>query len=275
MRFTIGRAVRFGFLAVMGVLWLVPVYLVLVNAAKAPIDYDQTQSWSIPKSFALFANMGQAWTTSDMGASVLPTAIYSVVAPAITVLVGACAGFGIVALRIRAGFFWFTIIFAGIVFPLQMLLMPLFVGFAKVGLFDTRTGMIIIYTAIGIPFSTLVMRNYFSGIARAIYEAALMDGASAFQIFRKVYIPVSWSALVTVFLFQVTSVWNDLLIGLVLTQSPGVRPVMPALTSLQGAYGGSAPPTVLAGALLVSLPTVVLFLGAQRFYRRGLALSQA
>ena len=246
----VGRSVRYAFLIVLGLLWLVPVYLVLVNAAKAPIDYDQTQAWSVPAHFALFANIAQAWTTSNMGESVLPTVIYSTIAPAITVLIGACAGFGIIALRIRAGFFWFSVIFAGIVFPLQMLLMPLFVGFAKIGLFDTRTAMVIVYAAIGIPFATLVMRNYFSGVARSIYEAALMDGASAFQIFRWVYVPVSWSALVTIFLFQ-------------------------ALTSLQGAYGGSAPPTVLAGALLVSLPTVVLFLGAQRFYQRGLALSQA
>jgi multiple sugar transport system permease protein len=86
--------------------------------------------------------------------------------------------------------------------------------------------------------------------------------------------PVSINALLTVFLFEATGVWNDLLLGLVLSQSPGVRPVMPELTGLQGAYGGSSPPTLLAGALLVSVPTVALFLAAQRYFRRGLTLSQ-
>jgi multiple sugar transport system permease protein len=73
---------------------------------------------------------------------------------------------------------------------------------------------------------------------------------------------------------QATFVWNDLLLGLTLSRSESVRPIMPALTGLQSTYGGAALPTVLAGGLLVSLPTVVLFLAAQRFFSRGLALGQ-
>jgi multiple sugar transport system permease protein len=272
---SVGRSAKHGVLWLLGLGWLAPVYLVVGNASKAPVDFDSTRVWQPPGTFALFENMHEAWTSAGMGASVFPTVLYSIVAPALSVLVGAAAGFGIVALRLRAGLAWFMFIFSGIVFPLQMLLMPLFVGYAKIGIFDTRSGMILVYTAVGVPFAALVLRNYFSGIARTIYEAAVVDGATNRQIFLRVYVPMSGNALLTVFLFQATSVWNDLLLGLVLTQSPGVRPVMPALTGLQGQYGGSSPPTMLAGALLVSLPTVFLFLGAQRYFVRGLTLSQS
>jgi multiple sugar transport system permease protein len=118
------------------------------------------------------------------------------------------------------------------------------------------------------------MRNFFTGVAYSVFEAASMDGASTWRIFWRIYLPMSTSALTAIFILQATFVWNDLLLGLTLSQSDTVRPIMPALTSLQSTYGGSALPTVLAGGLLVSLPTVVLFLGTQRLFGRGLALGQ-
>src|SRR5690606_7690540 len=104
--------------------------------------------------------------------------------------------------------------------------------------------------------------------------AAVMDGATTWRIFWRIYLPMSRSALVAVFILQATFVWNDLLLGLALSQSGDVRPLMTALTSMQSTYGGSQLPTVLAGGLLVSLPTVVLFLSTQRFFTRGLNLGQ-
>jgi len=197
-----------------------------------------------------------------------------VVGPGLAVLVGAAAGFAIVALRLRHGFVWFVVIFAATVLPMQMLLMPLFIGYVETGLYDTRTGMILVYTVISVPFAAFVMRNFFTGIAHQVFEAAVMDGASAWRIFWRIYLPMSTSALVAVFILQATLIWNDLLLGLTLTQSAGTRPVMTALSALQSTYGGSTMPTVLAGGLLVSVPTVVLFLLTQRVFTRGLALGQ-
>ena len=77
-----------------------------------------------------------------------------------------------------------------------------------------------------------------------------------FRIFRSIYLPMAGPALAAIFILQATFVWNDLLLGLTLSQSESVRPIMPALTGLQSTYGGAALPTVLAGGLLVSLPTV-------------------
>ena len=138
-----------------------------------------------------------------------------------------------------------------------MILMPLFSGYADSGLYDTRVGMIIVYTAISVPFSAFVMRNFFTGIARSVFEAAIVDGGGLFRIFRSIYLPMAGSALAAIFILQATFVWNDLLLGLTLSQSDSVRPIMPALTGLQSTYGGAALPTVLAGGLLVSLPTVI------------------
>lgn len=267
------QIVRTAILVIFGLLWLVPVYLLLINASKDPTVYDSRQSW-IPDGFALFSNMAEALSLSGMADSVLSTVLYSIVSPALAVIVGAAAGFGIVALGLRHGFAWFVVIFGGTIFPLQMILLPLFDGYSRVGLYDNRIGMILIYTAIATPFSAFVMRNFFTGVSHSVFEAARLDGASVWSIFARVYLPLSVSALVAIFILQATFIWNDLLLGLVLAQSDAVRPIVTTLAGMQSTYGGAQLSTVLAAGVLVSLPTVILFLCTQRFFAKGLALGQ-
>ncbi|WP_420114320.1 carbohydrate ABC transporter permease [Pseudactinotalea sp.] len=273
-RLTPGVAVRQVVLAVMGVIWLVPVYLLLANASKRPEVFGNYSIWQ-PGDFAgLFSNMADAWGRGRLSLGTLSTALYAITGPGLAVIIGAAAGFAIVAFRLRRGFFWFVLIFASSIFPLQMILMPLFIGYAQTGLYNSRIGMILVYTVIAVPFSAFVMRNFFSGIAHHVFEAAVMDGASPWRIFWRIYLPMSAPALVAIFILQATFIWNDLLLGLTLSQSETVRPVIAALSALQSTYGGSAMSTVLAGGLLVSLPTVVLFLATQRAFTRGLSLGQ-
>lgn len=269
----VSRTVRTVVLAIVGLIWLAPVYLLFVNAAKSPALYDARESW-IPGDFSLFENLQEAIGLSGLGESVVSTLIYTIVSSALAVLVGAAAGFAIVVLRMKNGFRWFVFIFGGTIFPLQMIILPLFDGYTRVGLYDERLGMVLIYTAISIPFAAFVMRNFFTGIAYSVFEAAVLDGASTWRIFLRLYLPMSTSALVAIFILQATFIWNDLLLGLTLSQSDEVRPIVTTLAGMQNTYGGAQISTVLAGGILVSLPTVVLFLATQRYFTKGLALGQ-
>jgi multiple sugar transport system permease protein len=267
------RTLRTTVLVVAGTIWLLPVYVLVVNGSKAPADYDTREAW-LPDGFALVPNVLAALQLTGLADSLLSTVVYSVVAPALAVLVGAAAGFAIVALRLRHGFAWFVVIFGGTVFPLQMVLLPLFDGFSRIGLYDSRLGMVAVYTVISVPFSAFVMRNFFSGVAHSVFEAAVLDGATTWRIFTRIYLPMATSALAAVFILQATFIWNDLLLGLTLTQTDEVRPIVTTLAAMQNTYGGAQPSVILAAALVVSLPTVVLFLCTQRFFARGLALGQ-
>lgn len=260
-------------LIVLGLIWLGPTYLVVVNAARPAASYDPQQAWQPPGEFALLANFGRALESADLGPSLASTVLYSIASPLLGVVVGALAGYTIVVLRLRHGFWWFLLIFGGTVFPSQMLLIPLFVGYSDAGLYDTRLGMILLYTAINVPLAAFVLRNFYSGVAFSIFEAARMDGASTFRIFWRVYLPISASALVAVFILEFTFVWNDLVFGLTLTTTAEVRPVMTALAGLMtDVYAGTPVPVGLAAGLVCSLPTVVLFLATQRLFARGLSL---
>jgi multiple sugar transport system permease protein len=267
------RILRTSVLVVLGLIWLVPVYLLLINASKSPLTFTSTQAW-IPTDFNLFANIADAMQLSGLSDSIVATMAYAIVSPIIAVVVGAAAGFAIVALRLKRGFLWFLVIFGGTVFPLQMVLLPLFDAYSRVGLYDTHAGMIIVYTAISIPFSAFVMRNFFTGVAHNVFEASVIDGATTWRIFTRIYLPMASSALVAIFILQATFIWNDLLLGLTLSQSDDVRPIVTTLAGMQSTYGGAQMSTVLAAAVLVSVPTVVLFLFTQKFFARGLALGQ-
>lgn len=267
------RTIRILILVVLGFFWLLPVYLLVINASKSPLTFTTTEAW-IPTDFSLIPNIIDAMQLSGLGDSVLSTLMYAAISPVIAVVVGAAAGFAIVALRLKRGFLWFVVIFGGTVFPLQMVLLPLFDAYSRVGLYDTHLGMIIVYTAISIPFSAFVMRNFFTGVAHNVFEASVLDGASTWRIFTRIYVPMASSALVAIFILQATFIWNDLLLGLTLSQSDDVRPIVTTLAGMQSTYGGAQMSTVLAAAVLVSLPTIILFLFTQKFFARGLALGQ-
>lgn len=267
--------IRPAILAVMGLLWLVPVYLLLANAGKSDADYSGDQLWLPGNIVDLGANLGKVLTTTDVPAGLGASLIYSVTAPLIAVVLGAAIGFAVVVLKLKHGFAWFFVVFCGSVFPLQMMVIPWFDVYARTGLYDTTGGMVAVYSAVTLPFSAFVMRNFFSGIAETVFEAAVVDGASAWQIFTRIFLPMSTSALAVVFILQATWVWNDLLVSLILTQSPSTRPVMPLLNALQAVEGGGPGYTViLTAALLVSIPTAALFLLSQKFFQRGLSLGQ-
>jgi multiple sugar transport system permease protein len=265
------RVLRYGAVVVLIVVWILPLYLVLANASTPSEEYAEKPIWALPTSFGLLENMVSAWQAANLGPSVFSTFLYAVVGAAAAVLVAALAAFAIVALRVRHGFAWFMLIYSGTIFPFQMYLGPLFDGYSKTGLYDTRMGLLLLYTAIAIPFATFVIRNHFSGIPIELSEAARLDGAASRTVFWRIYMPLSTNALAAVFVFQFTWVWNEFLFGLTLSRSSDVRPIMTALAALQGQYASTSIPVVLAGALAVSVPTLVLFIVLQRLFVQALA----
>ncbi|MFI0452599.1 carbohydrate ABC transporter permease [Actinomadura sp. 6N118] len=276
MRATATSAIlRRAVLAGLGLIWLFPTYLILANAFRPADEYQPSDAIKPSGSFALFDNIAEVWERTDIAQSLFSTMLYALVSPGLAVLLGALAGYAIVVLRLKYGFAWFMLIYGGSIFPFQMLLVPLFVGYSKTPLYDTRLGMVLIHLAINIPFAALVMRNFYGGVAVSIFEAARMDGASTMRVFLRIFLPVSWPALAAVFIFEFTFTWNDLLFGLTLTQSETARPVMTEIAALTSdVYAGTPVPIALAAGLVVSLPTVVLFLATQRLFARGLSIAQ-
>ncbi|WP_369211269.1 carbohydrate ABC transporter permease [Streptomyces flavofungini] len=268
-----GRILRNTVLILLALLWAVPTWLVLVNAMVPASEYSGSPHWW-PQGFALFDNMEQAWDRARLGPAMGNSLLYSATSSLIAVFLAVLAAFAAVVMPVRRRTLWFWLIYSGALLPLQVFLRPLFLWYADLDLYDTQFGLILVYAAIAVPFAFFIMRNYSMTLPREVVEAARMDGASWWRLFWQIHLPLSKSAMVAAFVFQFVAVWNDMLFGITLSTSRNIRPVMAALSELQGTYTSVGPPVVLGGALLVSLPTVALFFAAQRFFVNSLKLTR-
>jgi ABC-type glycerol-3-phosphate transport system permease component len=188
-----------------------------------------------------------------------------------SIALGLLAGYVFAKLPFRGSEALFIFVVAGMFFPPQIVLIPLFRFFTNVNLYDTLWPLIIVHIAFGIPICTLIMRNFFSTIPNAIREAAIIDGAHELQVLLRVILPVSLPALAVLATLQFTWIWNDFLWPIILTQSDSKRTIMVGLASLKGqysvAYGVQA-----AMAVMASMPTLLVFIFFQRYFIRGLTL---
>ncbi|MEU7581410.1 carbohydrate ABC transporter permease [Streptomyces sp. NPDC041068] len=267
-----GRAVRNLFVAGCVVLWLVPLYLLIVNALTPAAEYAGKPEWTL-QGFDLWENAQTAWDVAGIGDSFQASLLYAVVCGLVAVLVAAMAAFAVVVLPIPKPAFWFWLIYSGTLFPLQMFLAPLFGLYADTNLYDTRLGLMLVYAAWAVPFAFFLIRNQMTTMSAELTEAALIDGASFRRIFWRIHVPLMKAGLGAAFIFQFTAVWNDLLLGITLSRSPDVQPVMAALSTLNNAYSSTGPPVILAGALIVSVPTLLLFLVFRGLFLRGITAS--
>jgi multiple sugar transport system permease protein len=256
---------------VLTVFWLAPIAILIMNAIKTPQDFLLSTALTPPHSFALLDNAARAWA-KGLSSGFTNSVLYGLSASVCAVILAALAAYSIVRLKIPWGLFWFLLIYSGTIFPFQMYLIPLFNLYLDTGLYDTRLGMIAFYVAITIPFCTFVMRGFFLTVPWQIQEAAALDGASSWQTFWRIMFPMARAPLVLLVLIQFTWIWNDLLFGLVLSKSDDVRPIMVALVGMQGVYGATDGPSVIAATLIGGAPTLILFLFLQRYFIRGLSL---
>jgi multiple sugar transport system permease protein len=267
-----GRAALYALLVVAAVIWVLPVWWTVIDASKSTADFFAHPFYDLPSQFNLFSNIKTAWENAGLGSGFVNSILYGVVGAGASIVVASLASYAIVVLRVRGGFSIFLVIFTVTVFPLQMYIIPLFRMYNSLGIYDTRLGLFLFYTAVSIPFCTLVLRGFYSTVPSEYREAALVEGARELRVLRLIYVPLGRSAMLVLFLFQFTWIWNDLLFGIVLTSSPSVRPVMASLSSLMGIYAGSSLPVVLAGALIAASPTLALFFGLRRYFTQGLTL---
>jgi len=261
---------------VTAIAWLAPLWSMIITPMKMSSEYYTGAVWDLPHNAAnIFLNIQQAWQAAGLGPGFLASLSYGTVGAAFAILFAALGAFAVTRLPIRGAFLWFMIVFSGTIFPFQMYLIPLFQAYNNTGLYDTWIGMVLFYTAIAIPFCLFVMRGFFSTIPWELQEAARLDGCGDLGVFMRIFLPLARGPIAILFLFQFTWIWNDLVFGLVLAKSDGIRPIMPSLAGLQGQYSQNGPPVVLAAALIASLPTVGLFLALRRYFIQGLTLTVA
>lgn len=249
--------------ALLTVYFAFPVYVIISTALKGPGAAGG--SLGLPASIDM-SGFRLAW--GQLKGNLWNSVQIAVPATVISCLLGALNGFVLAKTPFRGAKLLFVLMMVGMFIPFQAVIIPLFVFLKSLGLQGTLLGIILVHVIYGLPFVTLIMRNYYETIPDGIVEAASVDGCGLLRTFFHVMLPLSVPGFVVAGIFQFTNIWNDFLFGLIVT-SQQTWPVTVRLNNLLGDtsvdYG-----TLMAGALMVAAPTVAVYVGLGRYFIGGL-----
>jgi raffinose/stachyose/melibiose transport system permease protein len=247
---------------------LLPLALMLVSALKTsaeivanPLALPHTPQWG---------NFVRAWRDAELGSSLLNSVKVTGLTIILICTTGSMAAYALARQKARgtrwiAGYFLATT-----TLPIQLYLFPLYFGFAKLNLVDNVAATALIYTAIYSPFSIFLLRTYFLAIPVEVEEAAIMDGATPWQVFRRVTLPLVSPGLLTVAVIAGLNTWNEFLISTTFLQGHAAQTAVVRFYSMGGQYSSDWG-EIMAAALLIVAPMVIFFLVMQRRFIEGMA----
>ena len=260
----IGRVERLGTYAVLAVAatWcLFPLGEVLWLAV---------QPQRIDASGVTLANFGTAWTEGEFGTYLRNSVVVSGSVVAVATVLSSLAGYAFGTMRFPGATALFYLLLVGLMVPSEAVVIPLYFTFSSLGLTDTYFAMIAPQIAQSLAFGTFWMRAYFRSSSRELVEAARLDGAGHWRTLWNVLLPLGRPAVLTMVLLTFMWTWNEFLIPLVMViNDPSLSTAPLGLTRFQGQYT-SALGLLAAGAVLVALPVVVVYLFLQRYFIRGM-----
>jgi glucose/mannose transport system permease protein len=275
-RLSIHRVILWGVLLLFAAWFLAPLYVMVVTSLK---DMEQVRNGhllSLPTD-PTFASWAKAWgsacTGTDCG-GLKPFFVNSVlmVVPAVAVstLIGALNGYVLSKWRFRGSETMFALMLFGVFMPMQVVLLPMSQVLGWLGIASSIWGLILVHVIAGIPSTTLFFRNYYVGLPDELVKAAMLDGASFWQIFRRIVLPLSTPILVVTLIWQFTNIWNDFLYGVVFSGADS-KPITVGLNNLSNTSSSVKEYNVdMAAALIAALPTLFIYIVAGKYFVRGL-----
>jgi len=265
----LGKAPIQVLLVVVGLLWLVPTLGLLITSLIAPEDFAQGGWWRVftQPSLLTFENYRNIWDTQAIRDSLLTTVWISVGGTLLPIMVAALAGYAFAWLEFPGRDWIFIGVIALLVVPLQMALIPMFKLYSHLGLYGNVFGLILFHTAFALPFAIFLLRNFFIGIPRDIFESARIDGASELRIFVRLILPLGLPAIASLAIFQFLWTWNDLLVALVF--GGDTKPITVAIFTQLRSFSANIDIIGPAAFISLAIPLAVFF-AFQRYFVQGL-----
>ncbi len=274
------RALLHIFLASLALLWLFPILWTLYTALRPFGDTAHDGYVSLPTTITL-DNFVTAWDQGRMPLFFRNTMIVAIPAVTVTLFVSSMLGYIFSRFSFRLNLLLLMMFTAGNLLPPQVIIVPLYRLYlllplprilSENGLFyDSYFGIILIHIVFQTGFCTFVLSNYMKTISKELTEAAFVDGASLWTIYRKVILPLTRPALAALAVLEFTFVYNDFFWALMLMKTGDKRPITSALNNLQGAFFTDYN-QLAAAAFLVALPTIIVYLVLSKQFVRGLTL---
>ena len=247
-------------LVLLMVVTVVPFISLFVTALHPAGTYPSGLSW--PES-PQWGNFADAFRAADMGALLLSSTLIVLGVVPLSLLLGTMAGFAFGHLRVPGHRVGFVVFLLGLTLPFEGIITPLYYQVRDMGLLNTRWAIILPLIGLFMPFSVVWMRAHFVTMPEDLSEAARIDGAGTWQLFWRVHVPLAMPALSSLAILLFLWTWNQFLLAIVLVDDPARRTMAGALGAFQGQWGTDIP-LLCAGALLILVPTLAVFLIFQR-----------
>ncbi|MER9892338.1 carbohydrate ABC transporter permease [Mesorhizobium sp. M0119] len=289
---TVNRIVIYGLLALFALFYLMPLFVMLVTSFKTMDEIQNGNMLALPQE-PTFAPWIRAWSEVCSGLTCVGMKGYfwnsiKMVVPAVIIstLLGALNGYVLTKWRFRGATLVFGLMLFACFIPFQSVLLPMATILGSLGRFGVKlqnvTGLtfgfgnptvnlVFVHVVYGIGFTTLFFRNYYEAFPNELVKAAQIDGASFFQIFRRIMLPNSLPIIVVTVIYQFTNIWNDFLFASAYAGSGDVMPMTVALNNVVNTSTGVVEYNVnMAAAMIAALPTLLVYVLAGRYFVRGL-----
>ena len=260
----VGRWILFGAMMVVAVIMLFPFWVMIVTSLKSESQFLSGGGFS-------WLSWTSLTSVIPIGQEVLSSTIVCSASILIILCVGLPAGFAFSKLRFRMSTAVFLVIVSAMMVPLQAILMPEFVNVTKLHLTGGYLGAILVYAALGTPFSIFLFTTYFRGVPDELIEAGIVDGLGYFGAMWRLVLPIAVPAIPTVTVLQFIQIWDDLLVGLLFIQNTSERPITVGLAVLAAGRTTSIP-ELMAGSFISAVPAMIVYLGFQRYLVKGLTM---
>ncbi len=266
-RLVVGRVLSYATLIVAVLLVLFPIYWMVITSLKLPREIYRVPSlW--PKTFTL-DNFTKLLSDGGFLIAIRNSLIVATIVTLISVIISSFAAYSMVRFRYRfRGVIGRLILFAYLT-PGSLLFIPLSIVMAQLRLGNSLVGLILVYLTFSLPLSTWLLQGYFRGVPRELEEQGMIDGLSRFGALIRIVLPLSAPGIAAVAIFTFTGAWNELLFALVLITSESQRTAPLALNYLITSDVLPWGP-LMAGAVISSVPLMILYFVAQRFMVAGM-----
>lgn len=274
-RIRLSRGLIFAALLAYGAWVVFPMLWVAYSSLKADAAIFR-DAFSVPGLSELHPeNYTRAWREAGFGAYFLNSVAVTFSAVVLILALAAPAAYALARFRLPGGRLAYGLFLAGLMIPVQLSIIPLFFELRAAGLLNTRTGLVLVYAANGLPFAIFILAGFFRALPRSLHEAAVMDGCSEWVAFRRVMLPLARPGLVTVAIFQFIGVWKEYFYAFMLTggDPTGASRTLPlglANLSITAQYRSDYG-SLFAGIVLVTIPILLVYLFLQRHIVKGIA----
>jgi raffinose/stachyose/melibiose transport system permease protein len=255
------------FLATAALVMLYPIFMMVLSGFKTTPEIFMSP-FSMPKKFNI-ENFQVIWEKTNVPRYFLNSIIVTVSSIALLLITGTMAAYAISRYKFRGALMVSLFFLSGLMLPLRLAIIPLFIQLKYLGLIDSLLGLIFIYTAMSLPATVFILTGFLRSLPKELEDSARMDGASELRIMLDIMVPLISPALVIAGIYSAVPIWNDFSFPLIFIQSPEWKTLAQGLTTFFGEYSINYG-VLYAGLSLASLPMIFIFIAQSRRFIAGM-----